>query len=91
MYNSAKTLLETLWSDTHGTIRELAVRFEDVRDSDAMPFFDKYSRDINKDLKSGVNVTHSVFGEGAVLSESDTWRYVSFYDKARWVEATCLC
>ena len=91
MYNHTKTLLETLWGDTHGNVRTITVCFEDVRDFEAdsssiveSPFGFIHSTSLK------TQVVHPLFGEGVTLRESGRWHYISFYDKARWVEATNL-
>lgn len=91
MYNAAKTLLETLWNDTQGNVRTITVSFEDVRDEESMPLsFAGSPLSFAENTSRGVQTVHSVFGEGVILRTSDRWCYTSFYDKARWVEATSL-
>jgi hypothetical protein len=91
MYNAAKTLLEALWNDTQGNVRTITVSFEDVRDEESMPLsFAGSPLSFAGNTSRGVQTFHSVFGEGVILRTSDRWCYTSFYDKARWVEATSL-
>lgn len=91
MYNNAKTLVETLWGDTQGTIRTITVVFEDIQDDGAMPaLLEGRPLRFEEGMPLGVHTSHPMFGKGVTLDLADKWRFVSFCDKTRWVEAASL-